>query len=685
MTLLPYAPQYRFKTESSKWEKFAIEDFSGGLATAFPESKLRDNQFPALMNLYHQKSLGLKVRGPFRPIDVASAKESIIPNSAAPLTFKWIELSGTNYLLACWDNGSNYEVSYWDSSNNRWAGEGGGTTINAGLTDGYKAKFVKFSVNDAEDVIYCNGKDVPERWLGAAGAGTDLGLAVPSFDGAEAGAEDNTLDADDRGLTYAGVYTYKFTYTYDDSGTSTKYGESGPSAVITSADLTNASSSNPVACDLDLDLTDSALPTGVSRCNVYRSPPDRAEGPFEYVGYFTSGDTYKDNCPNGEEGDEITADAGTPPRLKNPIVFRGRLWGIGLNSSGALTNKGVWSEIDTPDMFLATNYAYFPEPLAGPALFNEDLYWFTEKAIYKTPNGDIATYPYPLKVADVGCDSWDSIVDVGSGLVWQYNGNVYWANFSIYNDKTGDFPFPIGEPIADKLEGIISGYEGNSVGVLHKDKYYLSYTAAGTTNSNTLVWDVTLGSQYLFKGLFGAWSEVDWNANALQSFGTTLYSADQTNKYIMEHEFSGVDDYHSKTEYDAGTSHEIPIRIETKLLHLHDEWAEKVIRSLSIIAETSGISIAATLQLNDNDHRVQKTLTLGSGSYTTGSSTLIWGVGTWGTNYWGTTAFGFQSSHAKLPVGSKGRNAKLVLTCDDAQDAKIVAVTLNWRPLPPPT
>ena len=672
--------------QASKWEPYLIEDFSGGLNTAEPSASLRKDQFSVMLNYYHQPNRTVKVRGPFRPWLVTS-EDTILPDSAPPVTFTIVELRGSDYRVASWDAGATWEVTVYDETNNRWAGEVAGTSIKTGLTDGYKVRFAKFSINEAEDLLFCNGKDTPQRWVGTVDtAASDLGLAVPSLGGSKDAAEDDTLAAGDRGITLSGVYTYKFSYFYDDAGTSTKYGESGPSAVLTSADLSNASSSNPVACDLDLDLTSSAFPSGITKCFVYRSPPDQSVGPFEYVGYFTSGDTYKDNMPNYEEGEEAPLDAGTPPKLKNLLSWAGRIWGIGLTSGGALTNKLVYSRKGNPDYFDALNFAYLPDSLIGPKEFNKNVYIFTKKQVYVIPNGDPVATPDPLKVCDIGADSFDSIVDVGNGLVWQYNGNIYWANFNAENPMTGDLPWPIGDAVRDKIDKIPASYRSNSAGEFYKDRYYLSYTGPNqTVNSATVVWDVKAGMRFLLKGLTGGWSSLDWKTNDLKAFGGILYSADNTNKYLMEHDFAGSADYLSKTAYDASSSVSLPTEMATGDIHFGHEWAEKLVNSLSIVAETSGVTLETTVSFNSGEFERTKQFVLGDASVAIDSTWLVWGQGTWGDFKWGTSNFAFQGAHKKIGKGGKGRNAKLSLVSVNSQDTNIVALKIYHKVLPTPS
>lgn len=668
--------------QAQQWLPYPIEDFSGGLNTNEPPASLKSNQFSGMLNWYLQSNRTLKVRGPFRPWLVAS-EDTVLPDSAPPLTFVVVELRGSDYRVACWDNGSNYEVSVYDETNDRWAGEGGGTTIKSGLTSNYKVRFAKYSVNEAEDLIFCNGKDTPQRWVGTVNtASTDLGLAAPSDPSLL--AEASSAVTDEQGIQFDGKYYYKFTAYYDDSGTSTKYGESGPTAASSAMTVDGADISAHTRVQAALTNCP-AIPTGATKNYVYRSPPEEVNGPYRYVGYYSSGTAYTDKTPVGEEGDTIPVDAGTPPKLKNPLAYDGRIWGIGQNASGALTNKGVWTRRNAPDYFPADAFYYFPDPLIGPVLFNKQIYWFTTKQVYLTQDLDDPANSI-VKVSDIGCDSFDSIVDVGTGLVWQFNGNIYWANFNLYNPVTGDLPWPIGDPIKDKIDSIPNLYKSNSAGALYKDRYYLSITGTNqTVNTTTIVWDVKHGTRLLRNYEFGAWSTVDWAANDLHTFDGTLYSADNTNKYIMEHDFSGVADYKSKTGYDASTSYNISSQLITSVIHFGHEWAQKLVNSLSIVCKSTAITLDTTLSFDGGDFERTKQFSLGSGTFAANATWLIWGEGTWGNFKWGSQSFSFQSDHKKYGKGGKCRNVKLTLQSTNSQDTNLIALKLYHKILPFPS
>jgi len=667
--------------QASNWQPYSIESFVGGLNSAEPASAIRQDQQTTLSNLYHTPSRRLVTRGPYRPWLVAS-EDTILPNTAPPSTFTIIELRGTDFRVAAWDAGANFEVSVYDESNNRWAGEGGGTTIKGNLTDGFKVRFAKFSVNEAEDMLFCNGKDTPQRWVGTVDtASTDLGLTAPTITNLLIA---NTATANKEGITLNGTYHYKFTAFYDDSGTSTKFGESGPSAsdsVVVAGAVVSTDTTVSAA------LTQCpAIPAGATHNFVYRSPPDNSLGIYRQVGKYTAGTAFTDQVPTDSLGVAAPLDAGTPPKLKNFVVHGGRVWGIGLSAAGALSNKGVWSQTGNPDYYAAFDFAYFPDPLTGPMPFQRDMYWFTEKQIYITPNADPVANPEPIKICDIGCDSFDSIVDVGNGLCWQYEGNIYWANFNSFNPKTGDLPWPIGEPIRDRIADIPTAQRANTTAELHKERAYFSFSGTNqTANTSTLVWDVKHGSAMLAQGLAGAWISLDWAANDLKSWDGTLYSADNTNKYIMEHDFAGTADFLNKTDFDASTSQNIPIQLATGNLFLGHEAAEKIVNSLSLLVKSSGITIVASFSFDGGSFERSKTFVLGTGSVSANSTWLVWGQGTWGNFNWASSAVAAQNAHKKIPKGGKSPSVQLTLNSSNAQDTELILAKIYHKILPIPS
>ena len=674
--------------EIEPWTPIIFNDFSGGLIEDTLETNIEKNQFSMMQNWFLiPDGNHLRTRGPVQPYFV-NTSESIL--GTAPLTFTWVNLNGTEILVASRDAGANTAVEFWETGGvDEWV-----SILSSNLTDAFQVNFATFTVNDAQDLIIANGVDTPLRWSDTDVTGdnpatidnpaTVLGLAAPTLDsgGAESYTEDVGLAASDRGITISGTYSYKFTLFYDDSGTTTKFGESGPTAAVSVA-LSNATTSTPVAADLDLDLAGSALPSGTTKINVFRSPADRPEGPYLFVGFFLSGDTYKDNTPNGEEGVEVFADAGTPPKLKYPVVANRRLWGIGQNVAQTLGSKLSFSELDSPDMFLVQNAFYLSEDIKGIKEFNRDLYVFTEKKVFRLVNADPSNAL--LKVSDRGSTSHNSIVDIGTGLVWQGKDNIFWADFNIQAEE-GDFGIPIADGISKRIKNIAQAQRDNSTGILYRERYYLSYTSPGAVNNHTIVWAThTLDSILSNQSRTAGWSTLTWSANDFSVFapnllGEHLYTADNDNKYIMEHDVFGIVDYLNFTDFGTGTGQNIVTKLNSKRFHPQDIPANSIYSSITIGAETSGVTFVAGLDINEGTFQKSATLVLGTGG--AAEAGAVYGTGLYGTGVYGASNKQFHQQHTRFPRGTKGRNAQLQLSTSSSGDTDIMIMTLKYRPEP---
>lgn len=651
--------------EQSDWQEFFITNFLGGICTSLPASNIKDNQFVSLVNFYIEDDGSLKTRGPYQPYLVSSYDTQL---AHPPLRIGMYDLTGHTRLLAACAAEDNVYIVFWDSSVPAWV-KLKSANGDLALASSGRVEMLAYSTNGLTDLIICNGQDAPKRWKGgAADQVTDLGLAVPTLgalSSSEAGA------ANKRGLTVTGNYYYQFTAFYDNI-TDTRYGESGPSAATAAIAGTGTT-----ATPKQLTLTGCPeIPSGASRINVYRSPADTPEGPFRYVGFYTQGTQFVDTCPNGEEGEEPPLDDGKPPkRLKYITMYQGRIFGV----DGDLPYKVVYTPQGQPDLFPATNYFYMSEPVTGLGTFNRNLYIFTASAIYVLLNGDVSVDP--LKVAGKGCVSHYSIVDVGNGLCWVSADNVYWADFNTQAED-GDFPIPIGEPIKDKIRDISPAHYTNTVSCLYRDRYYLCYTSTGIANSATLVWHPK----------YGGWTMLSWMANDLCVYNGTLYTADGTNKYIQEHDVlyaSGIKDYKTYAAYTAGTGHPIGTSLLTKVYHLGHECAKKIIGSMSVVAETSGVSVVAQLLMISPGGTIAKTqnILFGTSAATKSANPLIWGQGLWnaaGGAEWAEVNYQLEKAHKRISRGAKGTAVQLMLFCPDTQHTNIINLKLYYKTLPRP-
>lgn len=496
-----------------------------------------------------------------------------------------------------------------------------------------------------------------------------------------------TAPANERGIQFNGSYAYTFTYFYE-STTSTKHGESG-SNIEHLVEITGCVESSQKRATVTIHEF-STVPSGVARINVYRSPADAPDGPFRLVGTIIDLDTdWIDNTPVGEEGVEVPSDAGTPPRLKYIVVANGRLWGVGLNSSGALGNKIVWSENGSVDMFFAANAFYATEDITGLAYFNRNMYAFTKDAMWFLLDSDPVTNDW-LKIAEKGCTSHHSIVDIGRGLVFQGRDNIYFFDHNTQN-RDGDFPIPIADGLSKRILDINTNRKANSAAAMHDNRYHLSYTASGSVNNATIVWQ-TQTLPIVLQGKTAGWSQYSWSANHMQSFNEFLYTADATNKYIQEHGVFGVYDQWTKAEFDAQRNRPISTTLTTKRFHFDHPWTDKHFSSITAVGESSGVTMPVTLSLNNNEFLKGTSLVLGT--FIEPIATSAFGVGTFwtlpvdvptgGDAYFATDNFTFRSAYARFETGAVGKNAQLTVNAENSADTKLIGLTLHHKEAPLP-
>ena len=671
-------------SKAQPYDEMTFDSFMGGLVTAYPAVALAKDQFSVLSNLLLERDGTLITREPFSPVFAGADLETIMPSTYTPGSFTIVHIGTTEYLVGSYDDGTNMKVTVFDTVNDRWAGVGGGTAMST-LTTGAEVTFVKYGINNAEDLIYGNGADLPQRWSGGVDSpSTALGLTPPVINVASAASAVGTETTDgDRSITQGGVYWYKLTYFYDDSGSTTKYGESGPSATL---------ESDAVEADeevvIDWALSGNVLPSGVSKANVYRSPAGQEVGPFRYVGFFTSGEAFTDNMPNDEEGAECPLDNGTPPRLKNPIVYQGQLVGIGISSTGTLTHKLVFSNPGVPDYFPALNYVYFPPAITGLYEFDRKLFVWTEENTYVFPEGPLTAGVEAFKICEKGCNSHHSIHDVGNGIVWQGNGTIYWADFNT-RARDGDFPVPIGDCIRDKFLSMSQSAKENSCSAFHHERYLICISSSGSVNDTTLAWDPIAGKANIAKGRMGGWTQLTWKASHLWCHNDNLYSADATNRYYMRHGFATGGDVNNKTDYSASPTVKQPIitNITTGRLLFGHEANSTLISSISAVAEASGATYTAMLTcsgVNGSSFNKSVSLVLGTNTEAAASGWLIIGSGKIETGIIGSVTRIHRFVHKKFPRGVKVNSCFLGLSCSDSQDVKFAGFKLFYRPLVPP-
>ena len=92
------------------WPAIIFDNFSGGLIEDTLATNIEKNQFSLLLNFYLIADGNfLQTRGPFQPYFV-NTSNSIL--STAPLTFAWMNLKGTEILVASRDDGSDIAIEF---------------------------------------------------------------------------------------------------------------------------------------------------------------------------------------------------------------------------------------------------------------------------------------------------------------------------------------------------------------------------------------------------------------------------------------------------------------------------------------------------------------------------------------------------------------------------------------------
>jgi hypothetical protein len=420
-----------------------------------------------------------------------------------------------------------------------------------------------------------------------------------TFDVAKAGGS---------GVTLNGTYNYKFTYFYNESGT-TKYGESNGGGAASTVEGTTLSAT---LTGRNIDITNIEFPAQVEAVNIYRSRPNRTDV-YYYVGRVTSGSTFTDTTPTGAEGLPLPVDDGSVPNIKYPINVDGRIVAV----DGDIENKLVWTPRGTCDQFLALDYIYLRDKITGIAPFGGSVYIFTLKEIYVVPDSNFAA-GIAVKVCNKGTVSHRSIADVGSGLVWLGDDNVYWANFNI-QDAEGDFPIAVGRPIQDQIRRQSYSRRENACATFFERHYYLCFTTSGRTeNDITLAMNTDIMMQALRENGAG-WVAHEWRARDIHQWREKMYTLELNNYlvlsgdegpppsytptfFIYEYNEDLYYDYTSQTNLDAGTVTEIDVTLRSGEWHFGSAITNKLIRGMTVSFYGDNASYNVILDANNTEY-----------------------------------------------------------------------------------
>ena len=661
----------------ARWQRHRIADFSGGMVTSVPENSLKPNQFKNIENLLFNTDGTLRTRDDFRPYAATIADFDTEYN---PKDF-WVgALEGTTTLLVAQDDGQDLTLIK--------AGAAGWGDTFGELTTGKRARFVKYAIGSAEELIVCTGADVPARYDGTAL--TALGLGAPIAADFTVAAEESTV-AGEGGIEAEGTYSYKFTFHYD-TASSTQYGESAATAAVSEAVSLATYDVAKVKITFSASPTN-AVPAG-GHIKIYRSRAGNSDGPFYYIGQFTSGDFY-DRVPVGAEGDALLPNDGVVPKLAIPFVVDGRLIG----SDGERKNKLVWSDQGAPDVFPALNFAYLNDDITGIAIFNRDTFVFTENEVYIVPESNFENSL--VKICDKGCVSGETIADVGNGLVWMGKDSVYWANFNVrYAD--GDFPIPVGRPIEDHVKEITPLYRKEARACYYNKDYYLSMPEkSGSSNTITLTMNVDLSTALALNGTFGGWTKMNWAAESMMEYLGELYRADRAEKVIYTHQKRAGIDYLNFTSFAAQEGSGIKIIIESGDVFGEEISSDKLTRSFGIIVSASHMDLMARMAANYETYSRSIFFSKDGAAPLEITSWLTWSsdvtqMGRWAwepadeedeiepgdsVDTWAGDPSGKIDIHKKFPA-VKGKNLKYQIMSNSALDLNILGFYWTFKELP---
>jgi hypothetical protein len=609
---------------NNPWQMFTINQFGGGLVTSTAANQLEENQFTQFENVLYNPDGTVRSRMGRKPYSNILDTEWFTASAEEGVSFFLGDVEGNERLLVAVADATNVTVTYESS--------GDFDTVVATLDKDERPSFVKFAQGSAEEVIIANGVDAPLRWDGTASAATALGLTAPTTN---CTAATGTLKGSaDGGVTANGVYTYKYTYFYNESGT-TKYGESNAISVANTTNTVSVTTvTSTAAMSINITLpTDISTISDVEAAYIYRSRPDR-DDVFYYVGRVTTGTTFTDTTETGAEGLPLPVDDGSVPKLLYPKNIDGRIVAV----DGDIQNKLVWSPRSSPDQYPALNYIYFRDKIKGLAAFNGSTYVFTQDEIFSIPNSNFSA-GIAVKICDKGAVSDRSIVDVGSGLVWLGDDTVYWANFNVQTSE-GDFPIAVGRPVEDLIKGQAQAYKENACATFFDRHYYLSFTTLGTNQNNLTLAMNTDIMQASLRTEGAGWIRMDWTARDLGTFEEKLYSLELETTltpqryYLYEHEEDRYVDYLSAALYTAGTSSAIDINIRSGELHFGSPVVNKLIKGFSVSYYGDSATYNVTLDANNGEYEESFTLSNEGTSAQEQGAFLFWNTLTTNDGAW---------------------------------------------------
>ena len=681
--------------EADQWTQSFSLDFSGGLVTSKPQLSLSDNQFVDIENWMYDDLGNLICRPGFEIFSILESSNTSNIYSEKTIREFFIDRRENYFTFYLADSISDkLTIRKVSDANREWVEYPALPEFSSSV------QIIPFGNQNFQDILIYYDGGVPKR-INTDGTMSDLGLEKPTIE--PVGTQEvvsitdeavNSADSDlGLGIQYEGKYYYKLTHYYDDPN-STRYGESSgmeDTYSHTISSLTRDEDSNvPEAVKVKFDglFTSIAPPEGVIRVNVYRSPPNREEGPFRFVGSFDpTEEEYEetsewfDTVAVNAEGAEIPIGFDDPIAMKYAKKIGPYVFGF----DAADDSKLVWSNPGQVDVMPALNFAYLVGEGRGIIEFRKNIYIFTTQGIWaildSNPNNP------PVKMSEVGCAAHDTICDIKTGIQWLGYDNVYWANFNS-ESKEGDLPFEAGDQIKDQVLKISSDRINLSTACFFDGNYYLSVPfGGGSNNDKTFVQYINTRS----------WSTTDYAASRLRTDQQFLYHSnpiikDESKYYIYQHKAHRSVDSISITE----TNIPIPTKIKSKPLLFDHEFSDIIMNSISVLSSNTG-NVGSLKLIFPKHLPAAITLPLGGESLNEDLPDLLWaepatdsdGVlidtdSDWNETQWYGASPQANQVHKKLGKNLKGKSVQMEFTVADSGTLVLVLISLYYRQKRPP-
>jgi hypothetical protein len=680
------------KYANDEFDSVDITDFSGGVNITDSPSGLAANQFEIMLNFYFDRQKTLYSRPPFRPFMFGASADTTFGTTSAVTAI--LDYQVFRETIANWSYNSELHVVTYTKTTGLYVDaykSGTGWTNIWNSATAADVSVCPFKINAAFDLIIFPNDDHPVRWLSSSNTTTDLGLTKPSVSA--------TLTQGNNSQGFlpltGGTMYYKFSYFYDDSNTTTKYGESALSETALSRSIT-AVLSTTGGQQVTIDFTSNAS-SGITKALIYRAPYNTPEGPYRYIGYTavsTSSPyeitTYIDSTPFDFEGAEGLTDESNPSvttvlKVVNAATIGSYLVGF----DATMKNKLVYSNSGQPDVWHPLNFDYLDSNGLAVVPFNRKIYVFTGKSCYQKDAMETVAF----KISNIGCAAKRSVQEVGNGIIWMDYDTVYFADFVQQYGAKGDFPLDIGHPISKSIRR----YDANEL--VHSEfferRYYLTYSDTDDFTRKCYVFDIDIG----------AWTQHSMEHTALARGNKILYSIGFGNSkyYVYEHDYIasvaiGDSLYEGKDYHDYGsittTSYKniatILTNIKKSKVEFGGDFRKTFISSMSMDAE--GVYINATVSMTGDDFTANKVFTdttMGTGSYDTFPATYDNAVyspssGVADSTYYGYVGFRYGAVvlHKKINRVVKSNQISITIVNTDSRDLRILGMAIYYKLLP---